>query len=81
MAIISKASLLLAILGFTIAPVLSEEQKDASKKSGAAETKAEASRTKALEKDVHPKQETKKEKPKSGFFGNVSKFFRNKGGS
>ena len=41
-----------------------------------------ASGGKAPEKAAHPKQQDqKKDKPKSGFFSNVSKFFRNKGGS
>ena len=49
-------------------------------KHGAAETKAEP-KAKAPEKGAHTKPEQKKDKPKSNFFGNVSKFFRNKGGS
>ena len=40
----------------------------------------EEPKAKAAEKPAHPKQEQKKDKPKSGFFSNVSKFFRNKGG-
>jgi len=53
-------------------------------KPGTAEAPAKggsASGGKAPEKSAHPKQEPKKEQPKSGFFKNVSKFFRNKGGS
>jgi large subunit ribosomal protein L17 len=59
-------------------------------KHGAVQTKAggatapakggSASGGKTPEKGAHAKPEQKKDKPKSGFFSNVSKFFRNKGG-
>ena len=45
------------------------------------ETKTEQLKPKSLDKDMHHKPEQKKDQPKSGFFRNVSKFFRNKGGS
>ena len=45
------------------------------------ETKAEQAKPKAAEKDAHLKADQKKDKSKAGFFKNISKFFRNKGGS
>jgi len=48
-------------------------------KHDAPEAKAEP-KTKAPEKG-HVKPEQKKDKPKAGFFKNISQFFRNKGGS
>ena len=44
------------------------------------EAKSEPMKPKTGEKDSHHKPEQKKDQPKSGFFRNISKFFRNKGG-
>ena len=46
------------------------------------EKKDEQPKTKLpTDKEAHPKQSDKKDQQKSGFFKNVSRFFRNKGGS
>ena len=84
----------LAILELTEKEIIVKEQKKSLKKKdtrpakGAAdhethEVAAPGEHPKAQEKETHfPKHgEPKKEKPKTGFFRNLGKFFRNKGGS
>ena len=81
----------LALLELTEKEIKVKEAKPKSKKEPKTDTHkhsheghehkhAEEPKAKAPEKPAHPKQEQKKDKPKSGFFSNVSKFFRNKGG-
>ena len=81
----------LAILELTEKEILVKEpkkakKKDAKAKKGTASHEAhehhDDDQTKASEKEAHfPKHtEPKKEKPKTGFFKNLGKFFRNKGG-
>ncbi len=79
----------LAILELTEKEVIIKEpkkpakKKDAKPQKGAAAHEAHEEHPKAQEKETHfPKHgEPKQDKPKTGFFKNLGKFFRNKGGS